>query len=84
LQAHRLIVVAGQRAELVVNAFGADAALGGPSGLALSVGLGRMELDFIVGLSMNLPDGGVLEPSFAAAAGMFFTVADSETTNFQL
>ena len=65
-------------------AFGADAALGGPSGLALAVGLGRVELDFIVGLSMNLPDGGVLEPSFAAAAGVFFTVADSETTNFQL
>lgn len=65
-------------------AFGADVALGGPSGFALSIGLGRLELDFIVGLSLDAPRNGVLEPGFGAAGGVFFTLADGENTNFQL
>lgn len=65
-------------------AFGADVALAGPSGFALSIGLGRLELDFIVGLTLNAPAGGVLEPGFGAAGGVFFTLADGPQTNFQL
>lgn len=63
---------------------GADVALGGPSGLALTVGLGRMELDFIVGATLTLPEGGVLEPDFGAAVGFFYTLTDATQTNFQL
>lgn len=63
---------------------GADVAIGGPSGLALTVGLGRLELDFILGMGFNLPEGGVLEPDLAAAVGVFFTLTDAEQTNFQL
>lgn len=63
---------------------GADVALGGPSGFALTLGLGRLELDFIVGLALSLPDNGVLEPDLAAAVGVFYTLTDAEQTNFQL
>jgi hypothetical protein len=65
-------------------AVGADVALAGPTGVALSVGLGRLELDFIAGLALMLPEGGVLTPGFSGAAGIFFTLADGEYTNFQL
>jgi hypothetical protein len=63
---------------------GADVALGGPSGLAMTWGLGRMELDFILGATFVLPEGGVLEPDFGGAAGFFYTLTDATHTNFQL
>ncbi|MDQ3037470.1 MAG: hypothetical protein M3Y87_34060, partial [Myxococcota bacterium] len=63
---------------------GADVAVGGPTGLALTIGLGRMELDFIVGLGLSLPENGVLEPDMAGAVGLFFTLTDAAQTNFQL
>jgi hypothetical protein len=65
-------------------AIGADAGVASPSGLALSVGLGRLELDFILGLSLVLPSGGILLPGFSGAAGLFYTLADGDTTNFQI
>ena len=65
-------------------AVGGDVALSGPSGLALSIGLGRLELDFIIGMTLTLPEGGVLTPGFSAAGGVFFTLTDAEMTNFQL
>jgi hypothetical protein len=64
--------------------FGADVAVGGPSGLALTIGLGRFELDFILGLALSLPEGGVLEPDMTGAVGFFATLTDAEQTNFQL
>ncbi|UJR84802.1 hypothetical protein [Sandaracinus amylolyticus] len=63
---------------------GADVSLGGPSGFALSLGLGRLELDFILGLSLNLPEGGVLTPTFGGAAGVFYTLTDATQTNLQI
>lgn len=63
---------------------GGATALSGPSGLALSVGLGSIVLDFLLGVSLSLPEGGVLEPDLIAAAGLFAVLAGSDTTNLEL
>lgn len=65
-------------------AIGADVAVAGPTGLALSVGLGRLELDFIVGFAMTLPEDAVLVPGFSGAGGIFFTLTDATQTNLQI
>lgn len=63
---------------------GGATAFSGPSGLALSIGLGSIVLDFIVGVSLSLPEGGVLEPDLLAAAGLFAVLAGSDTTNLEI
>lgn len=61
---------------------GADVGLAGPTGVALTFGLGRLELEVLAGLSLNLPDNGVLEPDMWISGGAFFILADGPQTNF--
>src|SRR5690606_7315963 len=63
---------------------GADVGLAGSTGVALTFGLGRLELEVLAGLSLNLPDGGVLEPDMWISGGAFFILADGPQTNFLL
>ncbi len=63
---------------------GADLSLGGPSGLALNIGFGAFEIEFIGGMVLSLPEGSVLQPDMALAVGFFATIAGGDTTNLQI
>jgi hypothetical protein len=63
---------------------GGDLSLGGFNGFAFNYGLGALELEGLIGMTLTLPENHVLIPTFGALFGVFYSVVQTDTTNLQI